>query len=414
LVSTATPERSTTVGALQTSDRSEVDPEGVDEDQRFLRRKNPVPDQPGGRALRLADLYSGCGGLTLGFQVAARKAGAVLDVRLAVDVDTDARRVYRANFPKASMRRARVENLFPGMVGTPLRNVEQTLADEVGPLHILVGGPPCQGHSDLNNHTRRDDPRNATYVKMARAAEVLRPRVVVIENVPGVTHDVGRAVSLTARVLQDDLGYNLHQSIVDLSDIGVPQRRRRHIMVAAKLDGIRADDVIASLKERYSDSYPRTVRWAIEDLLAIASEAPIDRPSGMSEANRSRVNWLFDHSEHDLPNRLRPKCHQSDHSYKSMYGRLTWDCPAQTITTGFGSMGQGRYIHPAARRTLTPHEAARLQTFPDFFRFDRARTRTALARLIGNAVPPMLAIAVGNRVVPALTKHCVGRSTARS
>ncbi|MGH3053264.1 MAG: DNA cytosine methyltransferase, partial [Gaiellaceae bacterium] len=89
---------------------------------------------------------------------------------------------------------------------------------------------------------------------------------------------------------------------------------------------------------------------------------------------------------------MRPVCHQSEHSYVSMYGRLRWDAPAQTVTTGFGSMGQGRYVHPLRPRTLTPHEAARLQFLPDFMRFEEIRTRAALAQAIGNAAPPLLTI----------------------
>jgi DNA (cytosine-5)-methyltransferase 1 len=85
-----------------------------------------------------------------------------------------------------------------------------------------------------------------------------------------------------------------------------------------------------------------------------------------------------------------------------MYGRLRWDAPAQTITSGYGSMGQGRYVHPGRRRTLTPHEAARLQTIPDWFTFDSAGTRTELARMIGNAVPPLLGAAIGRLMLPRL------------
>lgn len=85
-----------------------------------------------------------------------------------------------------------------------------------------------------------------------------------------------------------------------------------------------------------------------------------------------------------------------------MYGRLRWDAPAQTITSGYGSMGQGRYVHPGRRRTLTPHEAARLQTIPDWFTLASAGTRTALARMIGNAVPPLLGIALGRLLLPGL------------
>jgi DNA (cytosine-5)-methyltransferase 1 len=85
-----------------------------------------------------------------------------------------------------------------------------------------------------------------------------------------------------------------------------------------------------------------------------------------------------------------------------MYGRLRWNMPAQTITTGFGSMGQGRYIHPSQQRTLTPHEAARLQTFPDFFDFDAVKSRGSWARMIGNAVPPLVVLQFAARLLPSL------------
>ncbi len=110
---------------------------------------------------------------------------------------------------------------------------------------------------------------------------------------------------------------------------------------------------------------------------------------------------LIDNDEHDLPNRLRPPCHQGDHSYVSMYGRLKWKEPAQTITSGFGSLGQGRFMHPSLCRTLTPHEAARIQGFPDYFTFDAAVTRTELSVIIGNAVPPALAATLIARLIAA-------------
>ena len=99
--------------------------------------------------------------------------------------------------------------------------------------------------------------------------------------------------------------------------------------------------------------------------------------------------FLHKNDLYDLPNRLRPKCHRSGTTYKAAYGRLKWDEPANTITSGFGSPGQGRYVHPSNIRTLTPHEAARLQFFPDYFDFGD-ETKTSLARMIGNAVPSKL------------------------
>jgi DNA (cytosine-5)-methyltransferase 1 len=107
------------------------------------------------------------------------------------------------------------------------------------------------------------------------------------------------------------------------------------------------------------------------------------------------MRYLVDKKVFELPNRLRPICHQNgQHSYASVYGRLLWNQPAQTITSGYGSMGQGRYVHPLGRRTLTPHEAARLQLFPDWYDFGPG-PRTKWATAIGNAVPFKLSYIFG-------------------
>jgi len=144
----------------------------------------------------------------------------------------------------------------------------------------------------------------------------------------------------------------------------------------------------------------RTVRWAITDLLTLEGDDALDVPSRPSETNIKRMDYLFDNGTYDLPNPQRPKCHQDDHSYFSMYGRLAWDKPAQTITSGFGSMGQGRYVHPSRRRTLTPHEAARLQFLPDFVSFgDTTKRRGALATMLGNVAPPKLTMVLVESLV---------------
>jgi DNA (cytosine-5)-methyltransferase 1 len=138
-------------------------------------------------------------------------------------------------------------------------------------------------------------------------------------------------------------------------------------------------------------SQTRDIKWAICDLEQAIDGKLFNRPSTLSKDNRERIQYLLQNDLYDLPNNLRPPCHQiGDHSYKSMYGRLKFGEAAQTITSGFGSPGQGRYVHPTQPRTLTPHEAARLQYFPDFFDFSKATTRTALANMIGNAVPMKL------------------------
>lgn len=369
-------------------------------DAAFLRASRP-PYEALRPRLRVADLFAGCGGLSLGVAEAARRLGLGIDVRLAVDLDSDAVAVYRANFPEADVRCGNVEELFDGGHGTGLTPAERRIRKSVGSLDVLVGGPPCQGHSDLNNHTRRADPRNALYARMARAAEVLRPRLVLVENVPTVTHDVDRVVDATQRGLAA-AGYRVYEGVVDLSRLGVPQRRRRHVVLASEEPDVDLRSLVASPANRCPMHRARSVRWAIGDLLQVQSEGVFDSASQPNATNVDRIAWLFTHRRYDLPNPMRPECHQTEHSYNSMYGRLRWDEPAQTVTTGFGSMGQGRYVHPSRRRTITPHEAARLQTLPDFFDFGAVEKRGALARLIGNAVPPVLAFALLEPTLRAL------------
>lgn len=362
-----------------------------------LRVRTRPDFEPVGPALSVVDLFAGCGGLTLGAAQAARRRGLGIDVRLAVDFEEAPLRVLGANFPAAKVQVAPVESLLDGDLGSRLTTVERRTRAAVGRLSLLIGGPPCQGHSDLNNHTRRADPKNRLYLRMARAADVLRPRAVVVENVPAVVHDSERVVATATSSLQE-AGYVVADAIVELVRIGVPQRRRRHILVgvqkAAVPSGFELGDLLS-----YAEARQRTLRWAIGDLEHVKSKSWIDTPSGASEQNRSRMQWLLDNDAYDLPNHLRPECHQGNHSYVSMYGRLRWDSPAQTITSGFGSIGQGRFMHPSQLRTITPHEAARLQGFPDYFSFDSAASRTELAVIIGNAVPPQLSDSLVGRLI---------------
>lgn len=386
-------------------------PKAEDSDRELLRRRERPEFETGPNPLRVVDLFCGCGGMTLGVAEAAYRHGRSTEVSLALDADHDAATVYKHNFPKADVREATVESLLDGELGSDkLTRRERELRDQVPSTDVLVGGPPCQGHSDLNNHTRRDDPRNALYARMARAAEVLRPSAVIVENVPGALRDSERVVEVTESALTA-VGYAVAHKVIRLVDIGVPQTRRRHVLLAIA-DGPDPTSILDGLTTVDRVTEPRTVRWAIQDLEDRKGvNADFDRPSRVTEVNRRRIEWLFDNQAHDLPNDHRPKCHRlGDHSYLSMYGRLRWDEPAQTVTTGFGSMGQGRFVHPSRRRTLTPHEAARLQFLPDFLDFTVVPRRTAWARMIGNAVPVPLTLGITS----ALLASGVGTATAPS
>lgn len=358
----------------------------------WVRQKSCPPQADAGTQgpIRIADFFCGCGGLTLGAVEAARLSGRPVDVRMAVDFDADAAAVYRANFPTAatSVFQRDMAAVFDGQNGAVSTTAENAVRERCGPVDAILAGPPCQGHSDLNNSTRRDDPRNLLYLRATRAVEVLRPRSALIENVPSVIHDKAGVVGETAAVLER-IGYKVTSAVFDVRTLGLPQRRRRHVLLATTTD--------LSIAELVPQSPPPRV--PLGPFLAGLEDEPetstalLAKPAKMTVENARRVKYLFDNDAYDLPDESRPPCHRDkEHTYQSVYGRLRWDAPAQTITSGFGSMGQGRFIHPRRPRLITPHEAARIQGFPDFFDFSAASGLTALRTMIGNAVPPPLMI----------------------
>jgi DNA (cytosine-5)-methyltransferase 1 len=355
-------------------------------EQAFLRSQKGCWHGPLREDMRIADLFSGCGGLSLGAREACIAFGKNFKSVLAVDNDKNSRNVYTKNFSPQIFHEDDIWKLLTGEIGKRLTPEEKLLANQIGRVDVLLAGPPCQGHSDLNNYTRRDDKRNHLYERVARFAEVAMPSHLIIENVPTVIHGKDKSLDRTLKRL-GELSYNVSSQIVNLELLGVPQRRKRHVVVASLKNQISIEGVI----KRNGVTRERSLKWAIDDL---ENEEPVDTfqtPSVLHRNNVRRINYLMDNNLYDLPNHLRPICHQDEHSYVSMYGRLHYDKPAQTVTSGFGSPGQGRYIHPTQRRTLLPHEAARIQFFPDSFDFSPVSSRTALANMLGNAVPMLLA-----------------------
>jgi DNA (cytosine-5)-methyltransferase 1 len=359
-------------------------------DRAYLRNRRKIGLEAVSSVVYGVDLFSGCGGLSLGIQEACLAAGYRFESLLAVDKDSASLDVYIDNFSPRQAFGLEIEKLLCGNLMDATHSCEKELLKGLKPVSILLAGPPCQGHSNLNNHTRRDDNRNKLYERVARFAELAGPRHILIENVPTVIHGRDRSLDRTIERLLG-LKYKLDAGIVNLADFGVPQNRKRHVLIAS----LEKDVSIKELVKKYRVVKARSLRWAIEDIEQ-AGDSLFDRPAGISQENVTRINYLIENDIHNLPNHLRPICHQNDeHSYYSMYGRMRYDEPSQTITSGFSSPGQGRYIHPARPRTLTPHEAARLQFFPDFFDFSRVKYRSSLARMIGNAVPMKLSYVVG-------------------
>jgi site-specific DNA-cytosine methylase len=247
----------------------------------------------------VVDLFCGCGGMTIGLLEAAADAKRRLRIPLATDDDTTAGDTFLRNFPDAVLEPVKVESLIDGELGAPLTATEKRLRRRGGPVSILVGGPPCQGHSDLNNKTRRNDPRNRLYARMARAAVVLRPAVVIVENVPQVANDHGQVVEITAEALEA-ANYRVYATTLDLRKVGVPQRRRRHVLLAVS-------DALPSPLEILDGvsggcHHVRTVGWAIGDLEDIEPTSAFDHASTPTDENRARIDKLFRDNRHDLDN----------------------------------------------------------------------------------------------------------------
>jgi DNA (cytosine-5)-methyltransferase 1 len=353
-------------------------------DQQFLRAPCAPNDVLAKKGLRVADLFCGCGGMSLGVREAFRALGLRFQPILAADLDRTALDVYTNNFDVTGAQHdlSQISSLLHGSL-TPF---EVRLQKDVTDVDFLIAGPPCQGHSNLNNHTRRNDPKNELYFKVARFAKLFTPTSIVIENVTTVRKDKTRVVDRTVAALTE-LGYFVSEGNLDLAKVGVPQNRRRHVLLASR---VVAPPPIKHLHQLYGTE-KRTVRWAIEDLEGFEGETLFDSIPGMTQVTKERIDHLFENEIYNLPDAERPSCHKDKvHGYRSVYGRMNWDDPAPTITRGFMTMGQGRFVHPGQRRTLTPHEAARIQYFPDFFKFDGVKTRKGFGDLIGNAVPSRL------------------------
>jgi DNA (cytosine-5)-methyltransferase 1 len=357
---------------------------GAGFDAAWLRAKEaPVFDAS--VEVRVADLFCGCGAMSVGIFEACRALGKSARAVFAADMNSKALDVYKANLMPRWYSSEPIETSLDSPLGAILSSRERALKKKLGRVDLVTGGPPCQGNSDLNNYTRRQDPKNELYLRMVRFAEVFEPSSLIIENVRGVLHDKSNVVSVACDKLEC-LGYGVEVLVLEGHQLGVSQRRRRVFLLASSrsLPPLRDDLSLYAVPTR-------TFRWACCDLAHTTTHNILDSASTPSPVSRRRIDYLFDNDRYVLPDSERPKCHrEKEHSYNSVYGRMTWDEPAPTITTGFGCMGQGRFVHPNERRTITPHEAARLQFIPDFFGFGRAN-RTAIAEMVGNAVPPKMA-----------------------
>ena len=323
--------------------------------------------------LTAIDLFSGCGGLTLGL----KQAGFA--VIAAIEVDQLAAEAYRLNHPEVKLLEDDIRRVRP-------YSLMKQLGMRSGQLSLLAGCPPCQGFSSLrtlNGARRTDDDRNDLLFQFIRFVRAFRPKAVMMENVPGLAKDE-RFSRFCDQLMQ--LGYkNGKQAILDAADYGVPQRRKRLVIIA-----IRGKQVQFAAPIRPT----KTVRDAIGGLPAPGTTG--DELHIIVSKHSIRIQKLIElipkdgGSRVDLPEEYWLACHKLNRGFYDVYGRMAWDSPAPTITGGCFNPSRGRFLHPQDDRAITLREAALLQGFPSEYKFPVRGSVAGIGLLIGNALPPAL------------------------
>jgi DNA (cytosine-5)-methyltransferase 1 len=322
-------------------------------------------------APRAIDLFSGCGGLTLGL----RQAG--FHVIAGVEIDSLAAETYRVNHPKIKVWNSDIRFLSA-------ETIKGELQLRSGDLDLLAGCPPCQGFSALrrlNGGRRVRDPKSKDLLfEFLRLVEGLLPKAVMLENVPHLAKDYRMRTFIAAL---KRMGFCYRIGVFDCADFGVPQRRKRMVLVASRVGCVE----FATPKCK-----PRTVRDAICDLSPRGRSGDIlhDIPESRSRSIAELIRRIPKDggSRTDLPARFQLECHIKCNGFKDIYGRMAWDKVAPTITTGCFNPSKGRFLHPIENRAITLREAALLQTFPRNYFFSLKRGKCSAAMMIGNALPP--------------------------
>lgn len=316
------------------------------------------------------DLFCGAGGLSEGLRQAGFK------IIGAVEIDPLACRTYKLNHRGVKLWKKDISKVTGAEMMKALR-VKQ------GELDLLAACPPCQGFSTMRtrNGTRRNrDARNDLIFDVLRIVRSMRPKSVMLENVPGLA--TNSRFSKFWRGLES-LGYKVKSDVLNAADFGVPQRRRRLVLVASVLG-----EPEFAKKERRR----RTVRTFIGRLTSPKkSRDPIHN---YSVERSEKVVGLIKRipknggSRSALGEESQLPCHQKLRGFWDVYGRMAWDEPSPTITGGCINPSKGRFLHPSEDRSITLREAALLQTFPKKYRFILEKGRYPVALLIGNALPP--------------------------
>jgi DNA (cytosine-5)-methyltransferase 1 len=332
------------------------------------------------------DLFAGCGGLSEGLRQAGFK------VMAAIEANEYAAMCYSINHPEAVLIQKDIRKVTSNDIKRIVSGRE---------LHLLAGCPPCQGFSSvrrLNKKKSARDSRNCLILDYLRLIRRLKPLTIMLENVAALKDYY--LFKLLIRSLKQS-GYKIDYEIVNIADYGVPQRRKRLVMVGSLLGDIK----IAPITKEH-----KTVRDAIGHLTSIEkTRDPLHRITpNHTEKVQEIINLIPRNggSRTDLPKTYVLNCHRrANVGFGDIYGRLRWDDVSSTITSGCLNPSKGRFLHPTENRVITPREAALLQTFPANYRFPINIPKGEIGALIGNALPPRFSRIQARQLITHIKKH---------
>jgi len=355
--------------------------------------------------MNVIDLFCGCGGFSKGFEQAG------FNVRLGIDIWQDAVTTYKANFPNA----ATIVGDITGLIGDNILSFSGISAADVD---VIIGGPPCQGFS-LSGKRMLDDPRNVLYKSFVGMVDSIRPKAFVMENVPGLVKLFNGLVK--EQIVEDftNIGYDVKMTQLNACDFGVPQARKRVFFVGINKDKVKNTTYSFPTETHGADKKPYvTCKDALSDLdfigdtRLLSEEAEYELPaiSEYQKFMRKNSDKLLNHVTTIHTERTRsiiamvpdggnykdlPKELWSTRKVNIAWTRMDSNKPCFTIDTG-----HNHHFHYKANRVPTVRESARIQSFPDNFRF--YGIKTSQLKQVGNAVPPLLAQAIAKSIIIAL------------
>lgn len=343
-------------------------------------------------ALRAVDFFCGAGGMSFGLSQAG------IQVIGGIDNAVDCRLTYEKNIPGARYVRHDITRLSAPELGRRL------VIERDDPDLVFCGCSPCQFWSKIRTDRTKSVKTAFLLKQFQRFIKYFRPGMVVVENVPGLYRRKDNEILRRFLEFLGSQGYNFTDGVVNANHHGVPQNRMRYLMIASRLSKVEPM-AIATKKGTFNvadfigagNGFPLIDAGHRDDTdfqhtAAALSEKNIRRIAMTPSSGGDRGAWSSD-PELQL-NAYRGR----DTIFRDVYGRMSWDKPAPTITTRFISLSNGRFGHPEENRAISIREGATLQTFPKDFRFYSSNLN-ALARQIGNAVPPALARSIGEHLI---------------